>query len=188
LSDAELGRVLLPATATAEERSKIGTGHVTATLSLQQTFGARGERTGRGGLVVKDGVLYNVPLAMGLLQVATLRLPLARSFDGASMDYYLRDDRVTFERIVLESKGINLAGAGTLTLTNRALDLNFVTETPNDWNLPILSPILRTTRRELLQLAVTGTVDNPKVTPVPFSGITSALRNLLPIPRETNRP
>lgn len=183
MADAELARLLLPETATAEERAKIGTGRVTATLAVQQTFGAGGERTGRGELQVKDGVLYNVPLAMGLMQVATLRLPVARSFDGASMTYYLRDDRVTFEKILLESKGINLAGAGTLSLEKRGLDLTFVTESPNDWNLPILSPILKQTRRELLQLSVTGTVDNPKVTPVPLSGITTTLRNLLPIPR-----
>ncbi|HVX86696.1 MAG TPA: hypothetical protein VH253_18075 [Phycisphaerae bacterium] len=195
LSDAELNRLLLPANATAEDRAKLGNGQVTATLAVQQTFGQRGERTGRGDLVVKDGVLYNVPLAMGLLQVATLRLPVAHSFDGASMTYYLRDNRVTFERIILESKGVDLAGNGTLTLHPEAsngmgagqLDLNFVTESPNDWNIPILSTILKTTRRELLQLSVTGTVDNPKVTPVPFSTITGALRNLLPIPHDNGK-
>jgi hypothetical protein len=195
LSDAELNRLLLPPNATAEERAKVGSGEVTATLSLQQTFGPRGERTGRGDLVVKNGVLYNVPLAMGLLQVATLRLPVAHNFDGASMAYYLRDNRVTFERIVLESKGVDLAGNGTLTLNPASnggmgagqLDLNFVTESPDDWNIPILSTILKTTRRELLQLSITGTVDNPKVTPVPFSSITGALRNLLPIPHDNGK-
>jgi hypothetical protein len=187
LADAELARLLLPETATADERAKVGTGHVTASLAVQQTFGPAGERTGRGELQVKDGVLYNVPLAMGLMQVATLRLPVARSFDGASMTYYLRDDRVTFEKILLESKGINLAGAGTLSLDKHGLDLTFVTESPNDWNIPILSPILKQTRRELLQLSVTGTVDNPRVTPVPLSGITSTLRNLLPLPRHGDK-
>jgi hypothetical protein len=180
LKDAALAGLLLPRNASAEDRSKVGQGRVSATLAVQQTFGPHADRTGRGELIVQDGKIYNVPLAMGLMQLATFRLPVARAFDRVNMSYFLRDDEVTFEKILLESPSINLAGSGTLSLVDKSLDLNFVTESPNELKLPIISPIINTIRAELLQLAVTGTLDNPRVTPVPLSALSAPLRALLP--------
>ena len=180
LKDAALAGLVLPPSAGADERKKVGDGRVSGTLTVQQTFGPNGDRTGRGELIVQDGKMYNVPLAMGLMQVATLRLPVARAFDRAEMNYFLRDNKVTFEKILLESDSIDLAGSGTLSLKDKALDLNFVTESPNEIKLPIISPIINTIRSELLQLAITGTIDSPKVTPVPLSALATPLRALLP--------
>ncbi len=180
LSDAELGALLLPGNASVEERKKMGEGRVSATLAVQQTFGAEGDRTGRGELMVRDAKIYNVPLAMGLMQLVTLRLPVARAFNQASMSYYLRDNKVTFEKILLESPSINLAGAGTLSLADKGLDLNFVTESPHELKLPVVSWLVDSIREELLQLTVTGTVEAPVVTPVPLNAISGPLRALLP--------
>ena len=185
LHDAELSRLVLSENASDEERQTIGTGRVTASLSLQETFGPQADRTGRGDLAVGDGAIYNVPLSMGLMQVATLRLPVARSFQRASLSYFLRNDAITFERILLESAGINLAGMGTVSLSTHALDMSFVTESPHEITIPILTPIIQQTRNELLQLSVTGTLDNPKITPVPLSAISNLLRSILPRPSAT---
>ena len=180
LHDADLSRLLLPKAASDEERKRIGDGHVSATLAVQGTFGEHPDRTGRGELIIRDGKIYNVPLAMGLMQIVTLRLPVARAFDQAALSYYLRDNKVTFEKILLESPSIDLAGAGTMSLADKALDLNFITESPNEIELPLISSLVNEIRAQLLQLSVTGTIDNPKINPVPLSSIASPLRGLLP--------
>ena len=153
-----------------------------ATLAMRQTFGENPDRTGRGDMEIRDGKIYNVPLAMGLMQMVTLRLPVAQAFNHAAMSYYLRDNKVTFERILLESPSIDLAGAGTMSLKDKALDLNFVTESPNELSLPLVSTIINQIRLELLQLSVTGTIDDPKITPVPLSPLATTLRAFLPHP------
>ncbi len=175
LNDADLSQLLLPGKATDEERRKVGTGRVSASLSLQETFGPLADRTGRGDLEVSNANIYDVPLSMGLMQIVTLRLPLARSFQHATMSYYLRNNEITFEKILLESPGVNLAGAGTLAISDRALNLNFITATPY-MTIPIISDF----QSQLLQVSVTGTAGNPKVTPVPLSPVANMLRNLLP--------
>ncbi|MEI8196682.1 MAG: hypothetical protein WCI73_12360, partial [Phycisphaerae bacterium] len=63
LSDAELASLLLAADASVDERKRVGTGRVTANLAVQEQFGDRASRTGRGELVVRDGTIYNVPLS-----------------------------------------------------------------------------------------------------------------------------
>jgi hypothetical protein len=180
LHDADLAHLLLPAKATDEDRRTMGTAQVNATLGLVETFGPGGERQGRGELTLRNGNIYNVPLAMGLMQMVTLRLPVARSFREGEMVYGIKGDTIRFERILLASPGINLAGAGTVSVGSKTMALSFITETPNEFAIPILTPIIQQTRNELLQISVTGTVDNPKVTPVPFSSISNALRALLP--------
>jgi hypothetical protein len=183
LKDADLAHLLLPAKATDEDRRTMGTAQVNATLGLMETFGPGGARQGRGELTLRNGNIYNVPLAMGLMQMVTLRLPVARSFREGEMVYAIKGDTIHFERILLESPGINLAGAGTVSFASKNMSLSFITETPNEFSIPILTPIIQQTRNELLQISVTGTVDNPKVTPVPFSSISNALKALLPRPR-----
>lgn len=188
LHDASLAELALPKDAGEEERKKIGDGRVTATLALQQTFGdtnGKGaDRTGRGDLIVRDGKMYNVPLAMGLMQVATLRLPVSNAFNQASMTYYLRDNHVVFEKVLLESPGINLGGNGSMSLKTvpPTLDLSFVTESPHEMQIPLVTDIFRGARNELLQIAVTGPLDNPKVTPVPLNPVFSAIQALLKKP------
>jgi hypothetical protein len=180
LHDADLARLILSDQATDADRKTVGTGRVTASLSLQENFGEHPDRTGRGDLVILNGEIYNVPLSMGLMQVATLRLPVANSFRQASTSYYLRNDDITFERILLESKGINLAGMGTVSMADRQLDMSFITESPNEINIPILTPITREIRNGILELSVTGTLDKPEINPVPLSAISNLLRALLP--------
>lgn len=182
LNDAQLAKLLLPADATPEERKKVGTGRVTATLAVQEVFrpDSTSERTGRGELVVREGKLYDVPLAMGLMQLVTLRLPVSRAFESATMGYYIRDNKVTFEKIVLESPGLNLAGTGTLGLQDRKLDLALLTESPNEWRFPLLTEIVELARRELLQVHVSGTVDAPEIKGVPLGTLAQTLRLLLP--------
>jgi len=180
LSDADVGTLALGAKATSAERRKLGTGRLTATLNLQQQFGPFADRTGRGDLVVHDGQLFHVPLAMGLMEIATLRFPVAGTFHDATMSYYLRDNKITFEKILFESPGINLAGVGTLALQKRELDLNFVTESPHEMDWPILRDLTNLIRDQLLQISVTGPVDNPQITPVPLNALTTSVRDLLP--------
>ncbi len=180
LSDADVAILALGNNANADERKRLGTGRLTANLSVQQQFGPFGERTGRGDLVVRDGNLFHVPLAMGLMQIVTLRLPVSGAFKNASMSYYLRDNKITFEKILFESPGINLAGLGTLSLQDRKLDLNFVTESPKEMSLPIIFDITKFIRDQILQIQVTGTVENPRIQPVQLNALTAPIRELLP--------
>ena len=186
LNDAGLADLMLSRDASEEDRKKIGEGRVTATLALEQTFGdaaGRGAgRFGRGELVVRGGKIYNVPLAMGLMQIVTLRLPVSGAFDQASMAYYLRDNEVVFEKVLLESPGINLVGDGSMSLATvpPTLDLKFVTESPHELRIPLVTPLFRGTRNELLQIGVTGALDNPKITPRPFNPVFSIIQALVP--------
>ena len=99
----------------------------------------------------------------------------------------LRD--AIFRRMLLLADALAIAGAFVLTvsLSTREMDMSFVTESPHEISIPILTPILQETRNELLQLSVTGTLENPKITPVPLSAISNLLRAFFPRPHAAAR-
>ena len=72
-----------------------------------------------------------------------------------------------------------------MSLADKALNLNFVTESPDELELPLISSLVNEIRAQLLQLSVTGTIDNPKITPVPLTPISNPLRALLPKKKES---
>jgi hypothetical protein len=95
------------------------------------------------------------------------------------MSYYIRDDKVTFEKIILQSSGVNLAGLGTLTIKDHQIDLRFVTESPSDIKIPLIDAV----RNQLLQLQVVGPIDAPRIIPIPLDAVSSTLELLLPKPK-----
>jgi hypothetical protein len=116
---------------------------------------------------------------MGLLQIVTLRLPVSEAFSSGEVSYYVQDDKVTFEKVLLASKGMNLAGLGTLDLTKREISMQMVTASPQGFSIPLLSPLLEGLRGQLLQIEVLGPLDQPIIRPLPLGAITGPLARLV---------
>ncbi|MEI7766405.1 MAG: hypothetical protein WCJ97_03085 [Phycisphaerae bacterium] len=179
LTDANVALIALAPDATEEERKRFGTGRLTASLAVQESWGDQPQRTGRGSMLIHDAALYNVPLTMGLLQIVTLRLPVSEAFSSGEVSYYVQDDKVTFEKVLLASKGMNLAGLGTLDLTKREISMQMVTASPQGFSIPLLSPLLEGLRGQLLQIEVLGPLDQPIIRPLPLGAITGPLARLV---------
>ncbi len=143
-------------------------GRVSATLHLTGKLANSSTRRGHGNLTISKADLFNVPLAMGLMQIATLRLPVSHAFSHATLAYTLKHDTVTFSRISLHSAGVNVVGTGTLNIHNRDLNIHMLTESPHGTRLPVIGFIFGLARSQLLQIWVNGTLSHPKVHAVPL--------------------
>ena len=148
------------------------TGIVDANLTLSGRLDKPQSRIGNGTLVVHKANIYNVPLAMGLLQIATLRLPISLAFKHAQILYRIHNHTVHFTKIRLESGGVNVVGRGTMDLTNRRLNLHLVTESPQGTRLPIIGLFFGLARSQLLQLRVGGTIEKPNIHALPLHFLT----------------
>ena len=149
--------------------AQVSTGHVTASLDLTGNWGDGDKRQGNGIMLVRHANIYNVPLAMGLLQVATLRLPISYAFKSAKIAYKINNDTVSFSDIELDSPGVNLLGGGSMSIKHKTLDLHFSTHSAQGNNIPVLSQIMGLIRSQLLQLRVTGTLSHPKLSVAPLA-------------------
>ena len=161
----------MPVTHPAKPTAKgprVSSGLVNASLHFSQLLGKLSSSRGYGDLLITKANIYNVPLSMGLLQIATLRLPVSSAFNRAKLVYLIKGHIVNFSRIQLHSPGVDLLGRGTMNLTNQHVDMELITQSPSGTAIPLLGFIVGMARSQLLQLHVHGPINDPTVTPIPL--------------------
>ncbi len=167
-----------PAPTPSDEEKKVSKGRVAASLDMRGRWDKPASRQGRGDIQITEAVLYDLPLAMGLLQVANLSLPMSRAFNKARISYFVKDNRVTFEHITLRSPSLMLSGKGALQYDTRKIDLTLTSNHPKAWNLGPVSDIIDSVRDQLITIRVTGTVDKPDAQVKQFHAVTKAWRDV----------
>ncbi len=161
-----------PAKAGAAKSIQTSTGLVDASLNLSAILGKHPTRQGSGQLVIQSARIYDVPMAMGLMQIVTLRLPISSDFQHAHVQYFINNNMVRFNPISLSSPGVNLVGEGSLNLQSSDLDLRFITQSPHGTRVPLLGFLFGLARSQLLELRVSGTLAHPVIAPVPLRFLT----------------
>ncbi len=158
----------------ADPGTGIHKGLVSASLDVQGVWGRPEKLRGRGDVQIREAQMYDLPLSLGVLQLTHLSLPMSRSFNRALMSYYVQNDTVTFERLVIESPNMRLAGGGTLNTDTRTLDLTLTSSNPRGLELGPLTELIKGFRDQIITVRVTGTIDEPDTRIRQFTGIKRA--------------
>ncbi len=145
-------------------------GQVNASLALEGTWNDPASQRGRGDVHVVGENLYEVPV-MGLLQITNLSLPIGSPFHEATTRYNIEGQKLTFEKIELRARNMLMEGSGSLDYGKRSVRLTFTTDNPNWPRLPFISDI----RHEMLQIHVTGSVQEPKVSANMFNTLSTTV-------------
>lgn len=132
----------------------------------------------RGQLRIDRGVLYDLPLSLGLLQVSHLSMPVASSFTEAHVDYYMKNDRITFEKIALDSPSLRMAGRGSLEPDSGKLDLTLTSSNPSAIKLGPLTEVVNGLRDQLVTVQIAGTLEQPRTKVKQLNGLTQAWRDV----------
>jgi hypothetical protein len=182
VNNGELGRFLAgddeeqPEQREDEENGKrpAPTGTVAADLVIEGRWDSPDDRRARGQILVQDAELYDLPLALGLLNLTHLSLPTTRSFNRAAVSYYMEGDEVRFEKLVLDSPQVRLQGEGTMQFSTQTLDLALTSANPSAPGLGPMTELIDGLRNQFITIHVTGTLDDPETQVKQFSGIARA--------------
>lgn len=129
---------------------------------LQLTGNAEGTHTlnGSGGIRLRDADLAKLPQIITL--VNTLRVRDARPdvFSSSDIDFTIDGPHLYLSRFDLHGESLSLKGRGWIGF-DRRINLSFYTILggENRW-LPIVRPFVGQASQQLLQIPVTGTLDN----------------------------
>jgi len=159
-------------------------GVLSAALDVEGDWSAERTLRARGDVQIREGVMYRLPLALGLLQISHLSLPVSDSFSRATITYRMRKQKVSFERIVLESPNMRMAGDGEMDTETRKLDLTLTTSNPAGVDLGPVTDMVNSLRDQLITIRVTGTLDEPKTEVKQLSGLTQAWRDVFGTPEQ----
>jgi hypothetical protein len=150
-------------------------GQLTASLAIEGDWGDPSTRRGRGDVAVTGKDMYRIPLVLGLMQITNLSLPISSPFNEAAARYTVEGEKVNFEQIELRASNMLMSGSGWLDFKSKKVKMTFMTDNPNAWRIPFISEILQGARQEFMQIHVTGSVKEPKVSGSVMSTFTTTV-------------
>jgi len=162
-------------------------GRLTANLDMQGKWEDPLSRQGRGYVEVEGRDLYRVPVLLGDMQVGDVAMPVNKPFQQASVRYSFAGHRtsregaliVYLEQVELRAPGLLMRGSGTIDLGTRTVQMEFSTDAPQWYGLPVLGPFLKGPGRELLRVRVAGAVNDLKVEGRPLGVFITTINRVL---------
>ncbi len=112
---------------------------------------------------VTNGTLWEVPMVLALMNVMNLKLPERTLFDSAHIRCKAAGNRLIVDEISMSSDPATIVGNGVIDLGG-TLDLTFYSR---PGRIPVVSIIAGEVGKQILQVHMTGTFAEPKVTLVP---------------------
>ena len=149
----------------------MGSGLLSARLSIRVPVDRPEFRQGRGAVTVRDARLYDRPLTLALLQAVNLSLPNESSFDRASARYLIDRDKVIFDDIRFEAPAFVISGSGSMAYPSTDLYLRMTTLNPTAPDLGPISTLVNTFKNELVGIEIRGTLAEPEARVVSFEGL-----------------
>lgn len=146
-------------------------GLLSASLSVEAPLNDEEQRQGRGALVVTNARLFDRPLSTALLRVSNLSLPSGAPLKSASARYLIDGDTLRFDELSMSGASLTLAGAGTMRISDTALNLLVV---PRNTRAPRLGPVSdlwKLFKDELLAIRVTGSLESPRTRVTSLRGL-----------------
>jgi hypothetical protein len=154
-------------------------GTLSASLSLEGAWGDAASRRGRGDVAVQGKQIVKLPLLLGLFQITNLALPITGPLSDATARYNIDGPVTTFERIELKGANLLMTGDGRLDFDKGTVRLRFNADNPGGVKIPVISELLESGTRELLQIHVKGTIEKPKVQAGTFGTISTTVDEVL---------
>jgi hypothetical protein len=133
---------------------------------------------GEGKMRLREADVYQLPVMVAMLKVLSVRVPDSTAFTDGDIDYRVEGNHVYLDRINVKGDAVSLLGRGEANF-DRQIKLNFYTVVGRDeLQLPIVRPLLGEASRQMMQIRVDGSLDNPRVTPEAFPGAKQFLQQV----------
>ncbi len=154
-------------------------GTISGHFALRGRPGKGGYREGAGEMFVAEAQVWKLPIFLAIFQVLNLS-PDENVFHDGRLKMFLSGQRLTFQNIDLQGKAMSFIGGGALDLQNDQLNVTLLARSPVRIKLPLLTDILQGASREIMEVKVTGTLTEPRITPQPLKSLKTALETLFP--------
>lgn len=150
---------------------RVERGVATASLTVDGSLEDSGRRRGRGSIAIRNAALFDAPLGMAVLQSVNLAVPDSRAFDRVACRWTLDGQRVTIDELSFETPSFAVTGSGYMALPSTRLDLQMVTRVTGRAGLGKLGEAFNLLKDELIDIRITGTLDDPRTRVVSFQGL-----------------
>ncbi len=172
LSGADLARCAQEAIAGKQKLS----GVVSANVDLHGAGRGIHHLDGRGSVSLTDADLFELPVIVALLKPLSGRLPDTTAFNTANVDFRIEGEHVYLNKIRLNGDAVSLRGSGEMGL-DRSIQLSFYAKVGRgEAPFPLLDKVVSAASQQIMQIHVSGTLDNPVTRNAVFPNVEEAGR------------
>ena len=135
---------------------------------------------GTGAARVQDTDLYELPVMLSLLNTLSTGSTDNTAFNSSEMAFNIKGDRIYFDKLDLKGPALTLKGLGDAGF-DRDLNLDFYSIVGREESyVPMVRSLLGMASSRFMQVHVSGTMDDPKITQKILPGIDQTLQQLFP--------
>jgi hypothetical protein len=151
-------------------------GFVDASLYMNGRLGKSDSLRGGGRVSIAEARMFETPVLVSVLNVLGLAPPDTEPRQSIAGEFHLLGDRIGLKDIVLRDNTVGLIGSGQLIREPLEMDMRLVAVRPNGWfRIPLVTELLEGAARELVELRVTGSLNDPKVSAHALPGVEEAV-------------
>jgi len=155
-------------------------GRLYGNISLNGTLEGTHTWDGTGSLQLREANMYQLPLAVAMLNVLNARFPDTNAFNSADIKYRVAGNYVYLDDMRLSGETLALKGNGEANLDGQ-ISMRFYTEFGNQtFDVPVVRQMIGQASRSLMVIHVGGSVDNPTTEQEIFPMVNETLEQLFP--------
>jgi len=142
---------------------------------------------GRGTVQLRQADLYELPFVVSLLSLLSNKQPHKTAFTSSDIRCTLLGNSVLLDYIDLEGDAISLRGNGVVGF-DRSVKLSLYSIVGRAHRWRDLLPLVSEAAQRIMEIRISGTIDNPIMQPEILPGFNATVERLFPNPTATTTP
>ncbi len=158
-------------------------GRIRGTVELHGFGHNRAAMGGSGGLQLTQANIYELPAMISMLKILSIKAPDPNAFSESDMLFHIEGEHVYFDKLQFNGDAISLLGKGEMDFQGDTRMVFTATVGRGDAGMPALRKLFTPVSQQIMQIRVSGNLQNPDIRQEAFPGVNQALKNL-----QENRP
>ena len=154
-------------------------GRIGGTVQLKGSGHNRTALTGDGTLQLSNANIYELPAMVSLLKFLSFKPPDPNAFSNSDSIFHIQGEHVYFSKLDFNGDAISLSGKGEMDFQGNISRMVFATTLGRgDAGVPLVRNLFGGVSQQIMQIRVTGNIQDPQIVREAFPGVNQALKNL----------
>lgn len=153
-------------------------GDIAAVLKLQGSEASLYSLRGNGEFHLTNADIYELTAMMSLLKILSLKEVNRTAFSSGDMRFRIEGNHIYFDQIDFYGDAFSLIGKGEMNFRQQVQLIFYSVVGRGEMNIPILSPLLHATGRQMMMIMMKGPLQNPEITQRPLPGLNMAIQQM----------
>ena len=160
-----------PATTAISAGGSSATWNCTASATTAPPWAAH------GSLHLRDANIYELPVMISMLKILSIKAPDPNAFSKSDIDFHVEGEHVYFDKLDFNGDAISLLGKGEMNFQGDTHMVLAATVGRADAGLPALRNFFSRASQQVMQIRVSGNLQNPDIRQEALPGVNQALKN-----------